>query len=84
MSDLMNDLRNSVLYEAAPDMLAALKRAVARADEGLPRYKSRTPECQADYDACVAAIAKAEGRPIKPKEEPKFNYKKYVPYAADF
>lgn len=53
---------NAHLISAAPDMLAALKRAIARADANLPKFSHREPECQADYDACVAAIAKAEGR----------------------
>lgn len=56
---VMAELRNSVVFD---DMLAALKRAVARADIGLPNYRSRTPECQADYDLCVAAIKKADGK----------------------
>lgn len=56
---LMADLKNSVLIE---EMLSALKRAVARADRELPRFRGRTPECQADYEACVAAIKKAEGK----------------------
>jgi hypothetical protein len=57
---------NSSLIAAAPEMLAALKDAIARADqvafeldlEGL----QRCPESQAIYDQCVAAITKAEGK----------------------
>jgi hypothetical protein len=50
------------MLNASQDMLAALKRAVASADENRKDYAYRKPECQADYDACVAAIAKAEGK----------------------
>jgi hypothetical protein len=46
---------------AAPDMLAAIKAAVALADANQP-HEGRTSECQAVYDQCVAAINKAEGR----------------------
>lgn len=52
------------LIAAAPDLLKALQTAVRLADancqiwDGAPR---RTPECQAVYDQCVAAIAKATG-----------------------
>jgi len=43
------------------DMLAALKRAVAAADLTRPMHTGRTQACEDDYQACVAAIAKAEG-----------------------
>jgi len=51
------------LIAAAPDMLAALKAAVELSDARLKlerRFAGRTPECQAVYDMCAAAIAKAD------------------------
>jgi hypothetical protein len=50
---------NARMIAAAPDMLAALKRAVAAADSR-EKFSERTQECEDDYQACVAAIAKAE------------------------
>ena len=58
---------------AAPAMYRALKRVMDRADRELKtRYGGRrSAECQADYDACVAAIALAEGRAhIEPPPRP--------------
>lgn len=65
---------NALLIAAAKDLLAAVQRAVTRADETLALYpgRRRTPECQADYDACRAAIAKAlpdRSAPQQPQEE---------------
>lgn len=54
---------NARLIAAAPEMLAALQQAIARADKNLERYDSRDEECQKDYDLCVAAIVKATGAP---------------------
>lgn len=52
------------LIAAAPEMLAALKHAIALADTHAanvgPTHK-RSPECCVSYNLCVAAIAKAEG-----------------------
>jgi hypothetical protein len=47
-------------------MLAALKASIKLADRnewkrGANGKVPRTPECQAVYDQCVAAIKKAEG-----------------------
>jgi hypothetical protein len=47
------------MREAAPEMLEALKEAVALADRNL---SGRTQETQDCYDRCVAAISLAEGR----------------------
>lgn len=55
------NIANATLIAAAPKMLAALKRAVAGADAALTSG-GRTVACQREYDACVAAIASAEGR----------------------
>jgi len=49
------------MIAAAPEMLAALKAAIALADKNMGNG-GRTPECQAVYDQCVAAITKAEGK----------------------
>ena len=58
MRDKKADLMN-----AAPAMLAALKRAVALADKNLKHFSGgRTDKCQASYEQCLTAIAKAEGR----------------------
>lgn len=51
------------LIAAAPDMLAALKAAVKRADDNLSQYSFRDEGCAKDYAMCVAAIAKATGAP---------------------
>ena len=67
----LNDvLRNIVLTDverrlisAAPDMLAALKGAVAQADNNLSKFNGRTKDCEKTYKQCVDAIAKAEGQP---------------------
>jgi hypothetical protein len=50
------------MREAAPEMLEALKEAVALADRNLSQFSGRTQETQACYDRCVAAISLAEGR----------------------
>jgi hypothetical protein len=55
---------NARLMAAAPDLLAALKQCTARADKDLKEFfRSRTDECARDYALCMAAIAKAEGKP---------------------
>ncbi len=52
---------NARLIAAAPDLLHALQVAITRADATLPNFSGRSPECQADYDLAVTAIAKAIG-----------------------
>lgn len=56
--------RDLLIRDAALDLYAALKHAVAvdaewRRENGEP---IRTPEYQESYDRVIAAIAKAEGR----------------------
>lgn len=51
--------KDAHLIAAAPDMLAALKAAVKQADANHTNIGMR-PEVRQVYDACVAAIAKAE------------------------
>lgn len=54
------DEANACLIAAAPDMLAALKNAMASADEDLKQHKSgRTDDCAKAYAMCEAAVAKA-------------------------
>ncbi len=54
---------NARLSAAAPEMLAALKHAIALADENLEKhFTGRTGECAKAYAMCAAAIAKAEGK----------------------
>lgn len=68
-SDRQDDrsLANALLIAAAPELLAALRGAVALADENKAqaedegRWVIRPPRMQAMYDKCVAAIAKATG-----------------------
>jgi hypothetical protein len=56
---------NAILFAAAPDMLKAMQASVALADRNMAKSHAngvmtkRTPEAQAVYDQCVAAIAKA-------------------------
>lgn len=55
------------LIAAAPELLAALQASIALADKNVPRSPNgfgeplRTAACQAVYDQCVAAVAKATG-----------------------
>jgi hypothetical protein len=52
---------NARLIAAAPDLLEALIATCKLADDNLPGFDGRTPECQAVYDQCMRAIAKATG-----------------------
>ncbi len=55
--------REKRLLAAAPCLLAAMKQAVKLANRNLPHFGGeRSKDCQESYEACVAAIAKAEGR----------------------
>lgn len=56
-----NTLGIAHLIAAAPDMLEALKAAIANSDANIGPY-GRTPEAQAVYDQVSDAIDKAEGR----------------------
>ena len=52
---------NAHLIAAAPEMLEALKAAIANSDANIGPY-GRTSEAQAVYDQVSDAIDKAEGR----------------------
>lgn len=52
---------NARLIAAAPEMLEALKAAIANSDANIGPH-GRTPEAQAVYDQVSDAIDKAEGR----------------------
>ncbi len=55
--------RLRVLSSATSELLVAMRAAIAQADKELDeRFSGRTPECEAIYDLCVAAIAKADGK----------------------
>jgi hypothetical protein len=54
-------MANARLIAAAPDLLEALKEALALADRNVTPA-GRTEECQALYDKCAGIIAKAESK----------------------
>ena len=59
--DLSVPRANARLIAASPDMLEALKAAIANSDANVGSL-GRTPEAQAVYDQVAASIAKAESR----------------------
>jgi hypothetical protein len=60
LSDDAEDRANARLIAAAPDLLAALKRALPWIREGL-EFQSIEPQARADLAAAESALAKAEG-----------------------
>lgn len=67
VNNALANKENARLIAAAPELLEALQASVALADENKRRAEAdgrtvvRSPEMQAVYDRCVAAIAKATG-----------------------
>lgn len=60
-------MANAILFAAAPDLLKAMQSSIELADRNMAKSHAngvmvkRSPEAQAVYDQCVAAIAKATG-----------------------
>ena len=60
LADEVKRIAEAHLIAAAPDMAEAVRAALAISDKYVGD-EGRTAECQAVYDQCAAALAKARG-----------------------